>query len=258
VGPAVAEAIERLGLEGVRAEAGYQLSIEDAALAAECERVLFVDAALEGPAPFRVRRLAPSAAVRFTSHRVDPESILAICEDAFRARPAAWLIAVRGYGFEIAGEPTEGARANQAAALEYIKTLIAEWKGKTMAVETAKTILIIDDDPDIRAAMRVVLESSGFIVGEAADGEEGLKVANRIRPDAILLDLMMETVDAGSKVSVQLKESGYAGPIYLLSAAGDSVRYNIDARDLGLAGIFQKPIDHAVLLKTLRKKLKLD
>ncbi len=45
-----------------------------------------------------------------------------------------------------------------------------------------KTILIIDDDPDIRAATRIVLESAGFVVGEASTGAEGLKVAQRIKP----------------------------------------------------------------------------
>ena len=65
----------------------------------------------------------------------------------------------------------------------------------------------------------------------------------------------METVDAGSKVSTQLKEAGFSPPIFLLSSVGDAVRYNIDANQLGLAGIFQKPIDHRVLLTTLKAEL---
>ena len=118
-----------------------------------------------------------------------------------------------------------------------------------------KTILIIDDDPDIRSSMRIVLEAAGYTVGEAATGEEGLKTAERIGPDAIIVDLMMESVDAGSRLSQQLKEEGFGGPVYLLSSAGDSVRFNLDARELGLAGIFQKPVDHKVLVDTLGKKL---
>ncbi len=118
-----------------------------------------------------------------------------------------------------------------------------------------KTILIIDDDPDIRSSIRIVLESAGFSVGEAATGEEGLRITERITPDAIIVDLMMESVDAGSKLSQTLKDQGFEGPIYLLSSAGDSVRFNLDARSLGLAGIFQKPVDHAVLVNTLQTKL---
>ena len=121
-----------------------------------------------------------------------------------------------------------------------------------------KTILIIDDDADIRATLRLVLETAGFSVGEAATGEEGIKTANEVNPDAIIVDLMMETVDAGSRVSAQLKESGYSGPIYMLSSAGDTVRYNIDAREMGLAGIFQKPINNTSLISTLKRRLNVE
>jgi DNA-binding response OmpR family regulator len=124
-----------------------------------------------------------------------------------------------------------------------------------MESTATKTILVIDDDPDIRASLRVVLEAEGFSIGEAATGEEGLKVAERIKPDAIIVDLMMESVDSGSTVAQSLKEAGFGGVVYMLSSAGDTVRYNIDARDLGLAGIFQKPIDPATLVATLRAKL---
>lgn len=121
----------------------------------------------------------------------------------------------------------------------------------------SKTILIVDDDPDVRGTIRIILESAGFAVGEAADGQAGLKVAQRVKPDAVLLDLMMETVDAGSKLSALLKESGFDGPIYLLSAAGDTVRYNVGTKEMGLAGIFQKPVDPGVLVRTLKTKLKI-
>ncbi|MDX9755104.1 MAG: response regulator [bacterium] len=120
-----------------------------------------------------------------------------------------------------------------------------------------KTILVIDDDPDIRAALRMVLEAEGFSVGESANGEEGLKTVERIQPDAMIIDLMMENVDSGTTVAQQLKAEGYPGPMYMLSSAGDAVRYNLDARELGLAGIFQKPIDPKLLITTLKKALKM-
>ncbi len=122
--------------------------------------------------------------------------------------------------------------------------------------ETAKKlVLAIDDDADIRAVLRVFLEAAGFSVGTAASGEEGLKTAERIQPDAVIVDLMMETVDAGCVVTSKLKESGYEGPIYMLSSAGDAVRYNIDANALGLAGILQKPIDPQILAAVLKRKM---
>ena len=80
-------------------------------------------------------------------------------------------------------------------------------------------------------------------------------VAEQIQPDAIILDLMMEHVDSGSNVARQLGQEGYKGPIYLLSSAGESVRFNLDARDLGITGIFQKPIAPAILVDMLKTNL---
>ncbi len=257
LGPSIVEELEGLDLTGVTLDANYQLNIEDSVALAEHDRVIFVDAAIRGPEPFLVKRLQPSEIISFSTHAVGPESVLAICEDSFHTVPEAVLVGVRGYAFEMAEEMSEQAVRNKGKAVDYIKLLIDEWR-QTMAGETGKTILIIDDDPDIRAATRIVLESAGFSVGEASTGEEGLKIAQRIKPDAVLLDLMMETIDAGSKVSTQLKDAGFTSPIFLLSAVGDAVRYNLDTNELGLAGIFQKPIDHKVLLSTLKTELKVD
>ena len=255
LGPQIVAELERLRLPGLALDADYQLSIEHADDLRQVRKAIFVDAAVRGPEPFQVRSLEPSRGIEFTSHTLGPEAVLAICADTYRYTPEALLVAVRGYSFEFAEGLTEKARYNKGRAFEYIKLLIDQWRGKDMAVETGKTILIIDDDPDIRKAIRIVLESAGFVVGEASTGEEGLKTAQKIKPDAVLLDLMMESVDAGSKVSTQLKESGFAAPIFLLSSVGDAVRYNIDAQQLGLAGIFQKPIDHNTLLSTLKAEL---
>lgn len=255
LGPEIVEELEKLQLPGLTLDADYQLSIEHAADLEQADKVIFVDAAVKGPEPFQLKRLEASRSIEFTSHALGPESVLAICEDTYQWRPEALLVGVRGYSFEFAEGLTEKAQQNRGKALELIKLLIDQWRGKNMAGETEKTILIIDDDPDIRKATRIVLESAGFIVGEASTGEEGLKTAQKIKPDAILLDLMMETVDAGSKVSTQLKEGGFTSPIFLLSSVGDAVRYNIDAQELGLAGIFQKPIDHKTLLSTLKAEL---
>jgi hydrogenase maturation protease len=255
LGPGIVAELEREAPPQVTLDSDYQLAIEMAVDLAGADRVIFVDAAEAGPEPFRASRLVPAPGVHFTSHVLGPEAVLAICRESYGRSPEAVLVAVRGYEFEFAEGLSRKAQGNLRSAFAFITTLIEEWRGRDMAGETGKTVLIIDDDPDIRAATRIVLESAGFVVGEASTGAEGLKVVQRTRPDAILLDLMMETVDAGSKVSTQLKEAGASAPIFLLSSVGDAVRYNIDAKELGLAGIFQKPIDHKVLLSTLRAEL---
>ena len=258
IGPMLAQRLEKAGLAGVSVDADYQLNIEDAAVMAEHDIVLFVDASIEAPDPCSLKRVRPSQEIAFTSHSVSAESVLAICEDHFGAAPEAWILAVRGYEFEMLEGLTPQAQNNSEEAFGFIQKLIRVWKENGMVTDDIrkKTILAIDDDPDIRAALRIVLEAEGFSVGEAANAEEGLKVAERIQPDAIIVDLMMEDVDSGTVVAKTLKEKGYAGPIYMLSSAGDTVRYNLDSRELGLAGIFQKPIEPKMLVSTLNTKLK--
>ena len=57
------------------------------------------------------------------------------------------------------------------------------------------TILVADDNEDCRMALRALLESLGYEVHEAADGEEAVEVARRVRPDLVLMDIMMPEMD---------------------------------------------------------------
>lgn len=59
------------------------------------------------------------------------------------------------------------------------------------------TVLIIDDDEDVLSMYRAKLEATGFVVHTATDGDEGVKRATELEPDAILLDYMMPAVDGG-------------------------------------------------------------
>lgn len=81
-------------------------------------------------------------------------------------------------------------------------------------------ILIIDDDPDIVEAMKVVLESKNHRVAIAINGEEGLKKIRLDSPDLIILDVMMETGDKGFEVARDIKkeEKYKAIPILMLTA----------------------------------------
>ncbi len=57
------------------------------------------------------------------------------------------------------------------------------------------SILVADDNEDCRMALRALLESLGYEVHEAADGEEAVEVALRVQPDLVLMDIMMPGVD---------------------------------------------------------------
>lgn len=259
IGPRLVELLEERDWPGagrVDLVAAFQLAPEHAADVAAHAWVVFADAAADGPAPFSVRRLAASAGAAFTTHVVAPGAVLALAEAGFASRAAAWLLSVRGHRFGAGETLSRRAAENLEAAVEWLGVVAELLAPGERGMGEKKTILIIDDDPDIRSALRIVLEAAGFSVGEASSGAEGLAAAERVEPDAVIVDLMMETVDAGSRLSQDLKGRGYTGPIYLLSSAGESVRFNIDARELGLAGIFQKPLDHGVLVRTLKKALR--
>jgi DNA-binding response OmpR family regulator len=118
-----------------------------------------------------------------------------------------------------------------------------------------KTILLIDSDPLARAALRNALEAASFTVGEAANQAEGERVIKRIRPDAVLADLLMETIDSSGMIACKLKQSGVNIPFYIVSTAVDALVGAVDLRDLGISGVFLKPVDAAVVIQTLKTRL---
>ena len=116
-------------------------------------------------------------------------------------------------------------------------------------------ILCVDDDDDVLLSLRMVLEKNDYIAVEARSGEEGLSVYKKEAPDFVIVDLMMESIDAGKNFAKELKLLNNNVPVYMLSSAGDTLVQNTDYADLGLTGVFQKPIDTRVLLSTLDTKL---
>jgi DNA-binding response OmpR family regulator len=117
-------------------------------------------------------------------------------------------------------------------------------------------ILCVDDDEDILYALRLVLEKNGYRMVEARSAEEGRRVYKEAQPDLIIVDLMMEEVDAGTSFVKELKLLGNTAPVYMLSSIGDNFNLSTDYSELGLSGVFQKPIDNNTLLTVLRTKLK--
>jgi DNA-binding response OmpR family regulator len=117
-------------------------------------------------------------------------------------------------------------------------------------------ILYVDDDPDYLEVMRVLLESGGYEMAQASSGEEGVEVYKQRRPDLVIVDLMMEEVDSGTAFVKELRLLGNQAPIYMLSSVGESMSLSADHVALGLAGIFQKPIDRATLLGVIKARLR--
>jgi DNA-binding response OmpR family regulator len=117
-------------------------------------------------------------------------------------------------------------------------------------------ILCVDDDQDLLDALRLVLEKNGYAMVEARSAELGLRKYKESNPDLIIIDLMMEEVDAGTALVKELKAAGNTRPVYMLSSVGDNLNVTIDYAELGLAGVFQKPINNQQLLTVLKTQLR--
>ena len=125
LGPAVAAELESRSPEGVTVDSDYQLTVEDSAQAAEHDVVVFVDAAVEGREPFSFTRIEPERQESFSSHSVSPQAVMGLAEDLFGASTPAYMLAVRGYSFDMFQEElTEGARENMRAALDFLQSVL--------------------------------------------------------------------------------------------------------------------------------------
>lgn len=118
-----------------------------------------------------------------------------------------------------------------------------------------KTVLLVDDDPDVIDTLRAILERAGYDVVAARSGEEGLGAYDGASPDVVIVDLMMEEVDSGTALVKELALRPHRAPVYMLSSVGDALLETIDYARLGLAGVLQKPVDPADLVELLRSRL---
>ena len=73
-------------------------------------------------------------------------------------------------------------------------------------------ILCLDDDPDILTFLQIILEAEGYTFAGADSAEEGLRVYKEIDPDLVIVDLMMEEVDAGTGFVKEIQASGQHRP----------------------------------------------
>jgi DNA-binding response OmpR family regulator len=118
-----------------------------------------------------------------------------------------------------------------------------------------KTILLIDSDPHARAVLRTALEAASYSVGEAANNAEGERAILRIRPDAVLADLLADPPGSGFAISEWLRANGDATPCYIVSSAGEALVGSVGLHELGVTGVFLKPVDVPLVIQTLRTRL---
>ena len=119
-----------------------------------------------------------------------------------------------------------------------------------------KKILIIDDDMDFREMAKVVLESAGYQVLEAADGSAGLNQVKNEDISFILLDVMMEEVDSGVKVADEIAKLKPNTPVVILSSFADAARQTFDVTAVPVKEYLQKPLKSDELLEVVNKYAK--
>ena len=121
--------------------------------------------------------------------------------------------------------------------------------------EGKHVVLYVEDDADYQDMVREILEAADFEMVAASSAEEGIRAWDTEKPDLVIVDLMMEEVDAGTSLITDLRARGCDVPIYMLSSVGDDLAMSMDYSALGLAGVFQKPIDGRSLVTILRARL---
>lgn len=103
---------------------------------------------------------------------------------------------------------------------------------------TARRLLIVDDHAVFRARARALLEAAGYeVVGEAADGATAIAEAQRLKPDAVLLDIQLPGRD-GFSICAELSA---AGPAIVLISSRTAAEYGQRLRNAVVRGFIHKP-----------------
>jgi len=112
-------------------------------------------------------------------------------------------------------------------------------------------ILIVDDEPDMRLAVRNVLKLRGYEISEAGDGPSALDLARETRPDLVLLDMRLPGMD-GIEVLAGLKKIDDTVPVVMITGYGH-IQSAVDVMKLGASEYLQKPFENAQLVETVKR-----
>jgi CheY-like chemotaxis protein len=126
-------------------------------------------------------------------------------------------------------------------------------------------ILLVDDDPDLVEAMRMVLEENGYECVHALSGSRALELLPREKPDLMVLDVMMDDMTEGFQVAYKIRkpEAGLEPftkiPIIMLTAIGQRTGMKFDLTTDGdylpVDDFLEKPVQPKVLLEKVRTLL---
>jgi len=131
----------------------------------------------------------------------------------------------------------------------------AEYNRRGLGVMSKERVVIVEDEPHIVLSLEFLLRREGYEVASAADGEEGLALVKRLRPDVVLLDIMMPKRN-GYQLCQAIKSDPdlTSIPIIMLSAKGQEVEI-LKGLELGAAAYVTKPFGNAEVLEAIRAAL---
>lgn len=119
-----------------------------------------------------------------------------------------------------------------------------------------KSILIVDDQADVRRLLEIVLRAKGRHLVQAESGEEAIEVVRQNRPDLILLDVMMPGGMDGYETTRLLKEDpAFVGCPIIAMTAKVQEQDRIDALEAGADDYIGKPFDMAELKEKVERYL---
>ena len=119
--------------------------------------------------------------------------------------------------------------------------------------EIKNTILVIDDEKQIRKFLRITLSASGYKIEEAETGQMGVRLASSIKPDLVICDLGLPDID-GTEVIRQIREWTQI-PLIVLSIRSQNQDI-VEALDFGADDYLVKPFDSEILLARIRANLR--
>jgi two-component system, OmpR family, response regulator len=119
-------------------------------------------------------------------------------------------------------------------------------------------IAIIDDDPDIVEANKMLLESNGYDVVSAGCVDDAVKLVETEKPDLILLDVMMDEPDDGFYLANRFRRSGINTPIIMFTSVSKAIGFNFGASEMvPIEEFLEKPVPSNVLLEKVKHHLEL-
>jgi two-component system NtrC family response regulator/two-component system response regulator HydG len=146
----------------------------------------------------------------------------------------------------VTGPPAQGLRRNR------VKTL-RTWFAIPTHIMTRERILVVDDEVNARAALKMLLTDEGFEVAEAGDGAEALEKLGTFAPAAVLTDVRMPNMD-GLTFLRKAREQG-ADAVFVVMTAFGSVEMAVEAMRAGAENYLLKPLDMKAVMVVLEKAL---